>query len=69
MTSGVSRVARSHSFRPYRSFGAIVNRSSISVSNMMGSHLKKNAVEIHILKNVEVIKYSLHVLLVPLDII
>ena len=24
MTSGVSRVARSHSFRPYRSFGAIV---------------------------------------------
>ena len=24
MTSGVSRVAKSHSFRPYRSFGATV---------------------------------------------
>ena len=30
MTSGVSRSARSHSFRPYRSFGAMVLKDTTS---------------------------------------
>ena len=38
MTSGVSRVARSHSFRPYRSFGAIV------LSSLLMSHKERRMI-------------------------